>query len=113
MENLEIPKITTAQQMIDIISPIPAEKFVEDVFTDRKGKCCFLGHIHNHIAGNPHGDFQGYGARHLTYIFLAKVHGLQYSGVDVNNSPEVNGYTEPVIKDRLMHMLEDMVKHGY
>ncbi len=108
--------IEKAQQIIDIIAPIPAKKFITDVFGDDRGNCCFLGHIHIAVSRNKsyYGDYYGYGARHLTAKFLREKHGLEdISGVNVNNSPNINGYDEPEIKDRVMHMLNDMVEAGY
>lgn len=124
-------RITTAQQIIDIIKPIPADKFqankfgwgsIENCETDDEnnpvdnGMSCFLGHIHRHF--NPNdiyaiGDFCGYGARELTRNFLYKVHKLDKDGSDVNNEATVNGYTESEIKERVMHLLTDMVAAGY
>lgn len=127
-----MPRINTAQQIKDIIEPIPADKFQTDYFgwsianpvnrdgigfnIKDNGKSCFLGHIHRHF--NPEdkiatGDRSGYGARQLTEKFLIEVHDLSVDGSDVNNSPCINGYKEPEIKDRIMHLLDDMIKAGY
>lgn len=121
-------KITNAQQIIDIIEPIPAEKFITDAWGNHEGESCLMGHIHRKLnktgkilgiisINNPkdyHGDNNGYGARSLTRKFLKERHGLtDVTGIDVNDSPTINGYTEPVIKDRVMHMLKDMVEAGY
>lgn len=46
--------------------------------------------------------------------FMKRIHDLEnVDGACVNNDPFYNGYKEPVIKDRLMHMIDDMIKHGY
>lgn len=111
-------KITQAIQIKKILLPIPPEKFITDYFgkhgTDNS---CFLGHINRALSlkgqSDYMGDWDGYGARDLTYKFLSEEHGIHTSGVEVNNAPNVNGYTEPVIKDRVMHMVEDMIKAGY
>jgi len=112
-------KITNFTQIKEIIEPIPAEKFITRHYGDRAGRSCFLGHIHRKL--NPYndptkfvGDFHGYGARELTAKFLKEKHGIQgVDGASVNNSPEINGYNEPVIKDRLMHMINDAIVAGY
>lgn len=118
-------KITKAQQIKDIITPIPADTFVTNQFIqynydEEKGGPivaghCFLGKIHVHFdPENPFGDYDGFGARHLTQRFLEEKHNLKYtSGVDVNNDLTVNGYTEPEIKDRVMHLVDDMIAAGY
>lgn len=120
MENF---RITSFKQIKEIIEPIPAELFQTDKFghTIRggdnsgpvdNGKSCFLGHIHRHFDPEDKqasGDWDGFGARQLTRQFLS-AHGLSFDGADVNNAPLVNGYTEPEIKDRLMHMIEDGIK---
>lgn len=112
-------KIENAQQILDIISPIPAEDFCVNLYED-DGKRCFLGHIHNALAEPDDtdwvrdcGDYNGYGARQLTQRFLKEVHGLDANGADVNNEIDVNGYNQPEIKDRVMAMLNDMVAKGY
>jgi hypothetical protein len=109
-------KITNAQQILDIIRPIPAEKFCRNKYIDEDGRSCFLGHIHLTLApdeGNWKGDEYGYGARQLTRRFMLEKHGMNVDGTDVNNDPDYNGYTEPEVKDRVVHMLEDMVAAGY
>jgi len=103
-------KITTFKQIKKIIAPIPADKFCTNVYENNQGQCCFLGHIHRSIdTGHyaAYGDGQGYGARELTREFIRAVHNVEASGVSVNNENNINGYTEPIIKDRLMHMIED------
>ena len=116
-------KITSFKQIKAIIEPIPAEKFIIGRFGDGKGNCCFLGHIHVALSeskdstnNNYNGDSCGYGARDLTKKFFEEVHPkvkeyhMTPNGASVNNSPTINGYTETVIKDRLMHMIEDGIK---
>ena len=108
-------QITTAQQIKDIIEPIPAEKFICSVYGDKEGNCCFLGHIHVALSPNKSyfGDDNGYGARQLTRKFLIEKHGINTDGSDVNNYETINGYTEPVIKDRIMHLIEDMITANF
>lgn len=123
------PKITTAQQIKDIIEPIPAELFQARYFgysqdnqdcdnngREDNGKSCFIGHIHRHF--NPSdkyafGDLNGYGARELTQKYLAEQYKIKANGATVNNFPYTNGYNEPEIKDRVMHLINDMIKDGY
>lgn len=113
-------QITKAQEILDIISPIPADKFITGKFgywdNPENGQSCFIGHINRALNpdGSPFGNHQGFGARQLTQKFLGEVHNLwDCDGADVNNEDFINGYNEPEIKDRIMHLLNDMVKAGY
>ncbi len=106
-------QITSFKQIKEIIEPIPEDQFVIGEFGTSDGKSCFLGHIHRNISGNSNnynGDYEGYGARELTAQMINEVHGINASGAAVNNYPTVNGYTQPIIKDRLMAMIEDGIK---
>lgn len=115
----EIVQITKAQQLKDIIEPIPAEAFCSGDYDNNRGQCCFIGHVNKALVGvaDPYSQGEantdGFGARQLTAKFLREVHGCYDDGAEVNNNPTVNGYTEPIIKDRLMHMINDMIEKGY
>ena len=102
--------ITTFKEIKAIIEPIPEDKFCVYEYRNDEGRCCFLGHIHLTKSDKPYGDHNGYGARALTAKFLNEVHGYGGNGADVNNGNKVNGYNQPVIKDRLMAMIEDGIK---
>jgi len=106
----KIIKIETFKQIKEIIEPIPADQFCVDVYENLRGQCCFLGHIQKHISGKANSDFYGSGTRILTRTFLLEVHNRRADGAEVNNGTNVNGYTEPIIKDRLMHMINDGIK---
>lgn len=104
-------KITSFQQIKDIIEPIPKEEFCELEYENKNGQCCVLGHIQKAISGSAKNDLDGYGARALSKQFLRDKHNIQFGDISsINNSPDVNGYTEPEIKDRLMHAIEDGIK---
>ena len=103
-------EITTFKQIKEIIEPIPADKFCKDKYENNKGQSCFLGHIQKHISGNASGNNSGVGVRELTRVFIEEVHNVRADGTNVNNVNTVNGYNEPEIKDRLMHMIEDGIK---
>lgn len=111
----DTPIIQNAQQIKDIIEPIPTEKFIQGYYGDNQGNSCFLGHIHRALStdGNYWGDGDGFGARELTKKFIEEKHGLNADGAEVNNYPIVNGYTEHMIKDRIMHLINDMISAGY
>ena len=102
--------ITTFKQIKEIIEPIPSDQFCHFKFENDKGQRCFLGHIQHHISGDARQDLDGFGARALIRLFLKGVHNIDNDGSRVNDLATINGYTEPVIKDRLMHMIEDGIK---
>ena len=99
--------ITTFKQIKEIIEPIDANQFCKREYENEFGQCCLFGHIQKHISGNAHADKDGFGARELTKRFLKEAHDAWGSGATVNNGTDINGYNEPEIKDRLMHMIED------
>ena len=109
-------QITSFKQIKEIIEPIPEDQFVIGEFGTSDGKSCFLGHIHRNISGNSNnynGDRNGFGARDLTSQMLHEVHNTVLGwidGADVNNGLNINGYAQPIIKDRLMAMIEDGIK---
>ena len=106
----KITKIETFKQIKEIIEPIPADQFCVGEYDNFRGQCCFLGHIQKYISGDACRNMDGFGARSLTRTFLLEVHNRNTDGAEVNNGPYINGYTEPIIKDRLMHMINDGIK---
>lgn len=122
LPNIMENKITSFRQIKEIIEKVPPELFqvyfyghVPGRYCGDKdnGKSCFLGHIHRYFdptESRAEGDSEGYGARKLTKTMIEEVHHISLDGTHVNNTNGVNGYTEPVIKDRLMHMIEDGIK---
>ena len=102
--------ITTFKQIKEIIEPIPADQFCKGFYYNYKGQCCFLGHINKHISGDTMACGGGFGARWLTRRFLEDVHNINNDGSAINDLATINGYTEPIIKDRLMRMIEDGIK---
>lgn len=116
-----MPKIKNAQQMLDIILPIPEDKIVIGTFYDGDGKGCFIGQINNALYEGQSteekerfdSNWDGYGARQLTKRFLKEKHDIDENGAHVNNYPGVNGYNEDTPKARVVHMLQDMVASGY
>jgi hypothetical protein len=105
--------ITKAQQIKDILEPIPAKKFIKNKYGDGK-RCCSLGFIHLHYNPlDPKGDFNGFGARQLTNKFLNEKYEISIDIADINNDSSINGYNESRIKDRVMHLINDMIEAGY
>ena len=102
--------ITTFQQIKEIIEPIPADQFCTGDYQNDEGQCCFFGHIQKHVFGDALTDGNGDGARYLTQRFFLDTHNILKDGAEVNNRNDINGYTELIIKDRLMHMIADGIK---
>lgn len=110
-----------AKKALEIIEPIPAEQFCTGVFDNEMGQCCVIGHICKALTANTGGgyngdayaDYDGFGIRGLSREFIKKHHNIPDSIASVNNNIDVNGYTEPVIKDRVVHLLKDMILAGY
>jgi hypothetical protein len=116
---METANETIAQEALRLLMSVPADDFIEGDFTDGVGKCCSLGH-YQRLKNNPadysllncddHGNSD---IRNLSRKFNSEIHGRGFDIADVNNDPEYNGYTQPEIKDRVIALLEDMVKAGY
>lgn len=129
-----------AQQVLDVISPIPEEEFITDTLVNVATKqCCTIGHLFRLTSEDPKdynnalGWSRGKNAEVVrqfitsTTQFLSCVHGIDRASafsfsdvatenpsiVSVNNNIGVNGYTEPGIKDRVVHFLRDMIEAGY
>jgi hypothetical protein len=115
-------KETLAQEALRLLTSIPKEDFIVNSFTDGIGKCCAIGHIQRLKSKNakiytPHNcnDYFVYEGciRQISEEFLFKEHSLIGRDIsNVNNTTMVNGYNEPEIKDRVMHLLSDMVTVG-
>ena len=118
---------TLAQEALELLSSVPAEDFIVDKFTDGNGKCCAIGHYLRLKGNNPY-DYNYENCnddytddctnkkrsfRNLTRKFIKEKHDTYDDVASVNNDPFINGYTEPVVKDRVIHLLKDMVEAGY
>jgi hypothetical protein len=129
-----IYKITKAQQIKDIIEPIPSNKFCmyffghcrsnpannqinKDFLPIDNGSSCFLGHIHRYFKPEDikaTGDRNGYGANQLIIRFFHEKYKTFVNATSINDALNINVfYTEPIIKDRIMHLLNDMIEAGY
>lgn len=116
MEVLEI----TAKKALEIIEAIPEDRFCADDFVNYNNtKCCVLGHLHRVLVENEEYkiSIQLYAwnstakFRKATRDFLREKYYLTFEDIsEVNNMNKINGYTEPIIKNRVVHFLEDMTK---
>lgn len=116
---------TEGEKIYRLLNSIPKDKWITGVYTNGIDKCCFVGHYTRLTSNNPK-DFrmancetdnpQVVTMRRLVRKFLYdKQFSLYpYRGpTDVNDTLLVNGYTEDNPKDRVMHLLQDMIKAGY
>ncbi len=121
----------TATEAKNLLLPIPNEDFLTDErFSDGNSKCCVIGHLQRLSSRKPN-DYslsncndKLYNRRHSIRISSKKylksvlppddTRRYGYLSIaDINNGPEINGYTEPEPKDRVLHLLDDMLAAGY
>lgn len=115
-------KETVAQKALRLLIPIPKEDFIPGRFTDGEGKCCAIGHMQrlqsmdpsNYSSANCSDFLVNQPIRSASREYLGDVHNFPGCNIaSVNNDNAINGYTEPEIKDRVIHLLTDMVVAGY
>lgn len=119
---------TVAQKALRLLSEIPHEQFIYNVFSNNKDKCCAIGHFTRLTSDNPDNfsmencsdkGFVNYyrdnNLRKASKDYLKDKHECDSSQdlAEVNNTLNVNGYREVLIKDRVIHLLKDMVEAGY
>lgn len=103
-----------AKKALEIIEPIPPEDFIIYMYQEGDScRRCVLGHIQHAISGDALSDSDGFGLRSKSERFLKEKHEIAADITAVNNGNNINGYNEPVIKDRVVHFLKDMVEAGY
>jgi hypothetical protein len=111
----------TASKAIELLKDIPEEDFITDRFTDKQGKCCAIGHLQRLTSQNPTNYSQNNCSdriegdiRIASNKYLTEAYNLSYESIaSVNNENTINGYNENTPKQRVLHLLEDMVKAGY
>ena len=107
-------------EALKMVEGIPKENFIEGLDTDGVDKCCFLGHHSRLTSYDPtdYDDSNCDGGR-FSDIFESSQLYLQSQLTQANSIMDINDYdiyppyTEPEIKDRLIHFLTDMIKAGY
>lgn len=110
---------TLAQKALDILSKVPHDKFIVDRYTNTLDSCCAIGHLSRLTSENPTdygfpncydeiGSF-AYSVREASAKFLCYHPDIS----SVNNTEYIKPYVEPLAKDRVIHLLTDMVKSGY
>lgn len=115
----------TATKAKELLMPIPNEDFVMMKFTDGKNKCCVSGHLRRLNSNDPN-DFSiancndeddATGIQNLAREYVRNNH-KSYGGIVGVNNGGINSqgkmlYAETEIKDRVLHLLDDMIKAGY
>lgn len=120
----------------ELLSAVPKEDFLTDRFTDEVGKCCAVGHLARLTSDDPtdfavencadiKGSFLGSFPREEKQevydfvrisvgTFLTEKHDIEEGAnlANVNNFDDVNGYNQDNPKDRVIALLDDMIKEG-
>ena len=111
---------TLAQKALRLLSSVPKEDYITRTYTDNIGKCCAVGHYARLTSKNTDdyslnncyddSDSESIKLRILSSQFIKNKYDMLHSDLStVNNGPTINGYIEPEIKDRVIHLLTDMV----
>ena len=125
-----------ATQAKELLLPIAKEDFLKDTFTNGVDKCCAVGHLvrltsdkpsdytHENCSDLDFNTFLDIGvregaedvydfARTKTNKFLLEKYDEDGNLADVNNGDFINGYNQEEPKDRVIALLDDMIKSGY
>lgn len=114
---------TIAQEALELLEPIPHDKWTSLHYWDGRDCCCLIGHIRRLSSVDPT-DYErslrdtkfSYDFRQIANRYLCKVvlvgENEGIGAYSVNDTQEVNGYNEPEIKDRVIHFIKDMVNAG-
>jgi hypothetical protein len=107
----------------ELLLPIPGKDFIVHQFSDSHGKCCAIGHLVRLKSEDPldYKQFCGDGwkseveefARHQVGKYIRETHNESGCLARVNNRNTINGYTQDNPKDRVIALLNDMIKDGY
>lgn len=116
---------TAAQKAFRLLSEVPKEDFIMGKFTDKKGKCCALGHLVRLQSTSPNNyntmlfdseDTEPLNIRDKSNDFIRKhttILSRHISIASINNSKTYGEYKEKAVKDRVLHLLKDMIAKGY
>ena len=107
------------------LEDIPNDNFIHGLYTDGVNKCCVLGHYNRLSSENPD-DYRytncagvkrteksGEDLREQSHNFLRTNPLFGHSIASVNNTNGIGPYNEETIKERVMHLLSDMIEGGY
>lgn len=106
----------TASEALKLVKSIPKRNWTVNEYTDGISKCCFTGHLHRLISNDPN----DYGLKNcsthhkegLTKFFI-EVFAVCGNFPFMINDIQVGVYQEDHPKDRVIHLLQDMIKAGH
>jgi len=102
------------EQVLDIIKPIPSDKFIKNRFLGNDGESCVLGHIYRTICDNNISIGIISSIRRLSKDYLEKKCNIFHTDItSINDRSDIKGYTQDDIKTRVVKLLEDMIENGY
>lgn len=104
---------SVAQEALRLLSSVPKEEWITGKYTDRVGKCCGAGH-YCRLKRNPESYSMSNCSEDLSFGFIIDIKRF-LEGVDLFmvNDGGVEKYNQDNPKDRVIALLEDMVKAGY
>lgn len=114
---------TVAQKALRLIKRVGKDRFIVDSYSNNTDKCCVLGHINRLTSRNPK-DYSTYNCsnsngddgkiRRASMYFLREATGtLTSSDIATVNNGNTTLYKQPIIKDRVVACLTDMIEAGY
>lgn len=110
-----LPENASLKQVRSFINTIPSSDFITNSY-ESDGKYCTLGHI-NRAASNGESCSRStveIPFRNSTLKYLKEEHNIGYTDVvDVNDTPDINGFVQETPKKRVLALLDDMIQKGY
>ena len=105
----------------ELLLPIPKNDFLLHKFSDGWGKCCAIGHLVRLKSKDPldYKQWCGDGGEIENFVrkqvrkYIRETHNESGCLAVVNNKNTINGYTQDNPKDRVIALLNDMIKDGY
>jgi len=119
-------KETIAQKAYRLLSTIPSENWLTGAFTNQKNSCCARGHIMRLSSNNPE-DYTFDNCKYNSFIDDALILSVMsflknkrdficinepLSSIN-DNDYNLDIYTEKTPKERILHLLTDMIEAGY
>ncbi len=119
IKKLNSPK--TAQKVLRIVENTPDTKWTTGKVKEKlTGNCCVLGHIAEAEGIIPRDTTQVIAVCKLaaeinksTTKFMKEKHSIYIEIYYINDRDGYNGYNEKHPKERITHLLKDMIKAGY
>ncbi len=117
-------KQTICQEALQILEPIPENKWCIDQFQNLAGQCCAMGHLNKKWTSTAHYDIGKSGElRYTTQRFLSSLGLTGYDIARVNNGETLKDdnniqrsnalYKSIGPKQRTILFLKDAIKYGY